>query len=187
MRYEKRKIKYVQKTSFPWHNVFRQRGEICLKSIILDVNHCVALRCYVTIYVSLRECLFDFWSAPSYSRIFHSYVDATIAGEGLQILTYARHQWQLSCEGSLPCHTYCDTGHPFKMVISEDPWHSHLLPSVWQCSCHYLLYRLRSVATGDRTPISRTRGDRSCSWPPRRLRCVNVEKAELFKGNCWHC
>ena len=30
----------------------------------------------------------------------------------------------------LPCHTYCDTGHPFIMVISVDLWHSHLLPSV---------------------------------------------------------
>ena len=30
----------------------------------------------------------------------------------------------------LQCHTYCDTRHPFIMVISEDPWHSHLLPSV---------------------------------------------------------
>ena len=38
------------------------------------------------------------------------------------------------------------------MVISEDPWHSHLLPSIWQSSCHYLFLRLRSVATGDRTP-----------------------------------
>ena len=26
-------------------------------------------------------------------------------------------------EGSLACHTYCDTGHPFIMVISEGPWH----------------------------------------------------------------
>ena len=32
----------------------------------------------------------------------------------------------------------CDTGHLFIMVISEDPWHSHLMPSVWQWSCHYL-------------------------------------------------
>ena len=40
--------------------------------------------------------------------------------------------------GFFRCYTYCDTGHPFIMVISEDPWHSHLLPSVWQCSCHYL-------------------------------------------------
>ena len=33
----------------------------------------------------------------------------------------------LSSEGSLACYTYCDTGHPFIMVISEDPWHRHLL------------------------------------------------------------
>ena len=44
------------------------------------------------------------------SRIFHSYGDVTIAGEVLQILTYARHFRPLSYEGSLACHTYCDTG-----------------------------------------------------------------------------
>ena len=38
--------------------------------------------------------------------------------KGLQILTYARHSWPLSSEGSLACLTYCDTGHPFIMVIS---------------------------------------------------------------------
>ena len=38
--------------------------------------------------------------------------------------TYTRHSWQMNSEGSLACHTYCDTGHPFKMVISEDPWHT---------------------------------------------------------------
>ena len=37
------------------------------------------------------------------------------------ILSYTRHSWQLSSEGSLACHTYCDTSHPFIMVISEDP------------------------------------------------------------------
>ena len=26
----------------------------------------------------------------------------------------------------------------FKTVIPEDPWHSHLMPSVWQWSCHNL-------------------------------------------------
>ena len=71
----------------------------------------------------------------------------------------------MSSEGSLTCHTYCDMGLPFIMVISEDPWNSHLLPSVWQWSCHYLFLRLRSVATGDRTPISRIRGERSTSTP----------------------
>ena len=75
------------------------------------------------------DCLF-IWSFSSNSRIFHSYGDVTIASEGLQILTCARRSWPLSSEGSLACHTYCDTWHPFIMVISEDPWHSHLLLSV---------------------------------------------------------
>ena len=103
------------------------------------------------------------WSLSSHSRIFHSYGDVTIAGEGLQILSYAQHSWPLSSEGSLTCHTHCDTGLSFIMVISEDPWHSHLMQSVWQWSCHYLFLRLRSVATWDRTPISRMRGKCSTS------------------------
>ena len=36
------------------------------------------------------------------------------------------HLQPLSSEGSLSYHTYCDTRLPFIMVISEDPWHSHL-------------------------------------------------------------
>ena len=57
---------------------------------------------------------------------------------------------------------------PFIRIISEDPWHSQMLPSVWKGSCHYLFLRLRSVATGDRTRISRMRGARSTSTPLRR-------------------
>ena len=41
--------------------------------------------------------------------------------EELQILTYTGCSWSLSSEESLACHTYCDTRHPFIMVISEDP------------------------------------------------------------------
>ena len=133
--------------SQPWQSYFSKIG------IPFKMN-VVAFACPCADFV----CLFV-WGLSSHSRIFHSHGDVTIAGEGLQILTYARHSWPLSSEGSLTCHTYCDTGLPFKMVISEDPWHSHLLPSVWRWSCHYLFLRLRSVATGDRTPISRMRGD----------------------------
>ena len=82
-----------------------------------------------------RVCLFV-WGFSSHSRIFHSFEDVTIAGEGLQILTYARHSWPLSSEGSWACNTYCHTGHLFIMVISKDSWHSHLMPSVLQWSCH---------------------------------------------------
>ena len=36
------------------------------------------------------------------------------------MLTSARHSWPLSSEGSLVCHTFCDVGHLFIMVISKD-------------------------------------------------------------------
>ena len=75
-----------------------------------------------------RSCVCLFWGFTSISRIFHSNGNVTITGEGLQILTYARHSWLCICEGSLTWHAYCDMG--FIMNISEDPWHSHLLPSV---------------------------------------------------------
>ena len=66
-----------------------------------------------------------------YSKIIHSHGEVTTTGEGLQILTYARHSWALNSEGSLACHTYCNTGHPFIIVIFKDSWPSHLLPSVY--------------------------------------------------------
>ena len=78
-------------------------------------------------------------------------------------MTYVRYSWPLCSEGLLTCHIHCDTGLPFIMVISEDLWHSYLLSSVLQWSCHYLFFRLRSVSTGDRIPISRMRGERSTS------------------------
>ena len=46
---------------------------------------------------------------------------ANFAVSGPTSLTYTRHLWPLSSEGYLACHTYCDKGHPFIMVISEDP------------------------------------------------------------------
>ena len=84
-------------------------------------------------------------------------------------LYYARHSWLLSSEDSLTCHTHGDTGLPFIMVITEDPWQSHLLPSVWQWSCDYMyLFKgLGSVVTADRIPISRMRGELSTSRQPR--------------------
>ena len=40
---------------------------------------------------TLCTCWLVVWSLSSHSGIFHSYGDVTIASEGLQILTYARH------------------------------------------------------------------------------------------------
>ena len=80
---------------------------------------------------------FLFWGFSFRSRIFHSYGDVT--GEGLQILTYARHSWPLTSDGYLACRTYCDTAHPL-LQSSPRTHDTHILPSVWQWSCHYLLF-----------------------------------------------
>ena len=69
----------------------------------------------------------------------------------LQIFIYSRHLEPLSIEVFLACHPNCDTGYQFIVVISEDPWHSQLSPSVWQRSCYYFFVRLRSFAAGIRT------------------------------------
>ena len=73
---------------------------------------------------SLKKYSLFVWVCSSQSRIFHSYEDITITSKELYILSYARQSWPLSSEGSLACHTYCDSGHLFIMVIS-----SQLLPS----------------------------------------------------------
>ena len=62
-------------------------------------------------------------SRPTY--VFHSYGNITITGEGMKSLTYARHSCSLSSAGSLACHTSSDTGHPFIMTISVDPWQTY--------------------------------------------------------------
>ena len=63
----------------------------------------------------------------SHSRDFHSHRDVTVTGEGLQILTCARHLWPLSSEGSLACNTY-----KLQHGVSVISGHIHVLPSVWQ-------------------------------------------------------
>ena len=52
-------------------------------------------------------------------RLFHSYGDVPITGEGLLMLTYPRNPWTLSSEGSLACHTFYDTEYT---VMCSSAW-----------------------------------------------------------------
>ena len=70
---------------------------------------------------------------------------------------------------SLKCQTYCDTRHPFIIVISENLWHSRLLPSVWQYSCHWLF----SCHGCDSNTQSSMRGERPNQLLHRR--CVFIQ------------
>ena len=84
-----------------------------LEGVVTPLSGCFRRRvddmiCIMSGFVSLFVCLFV-WSFASRWKFFHSFGDVIIAGEGLQILTNARHLRQLSSDGSLACHTYCDT------------------------------------------------------------------------------
>ena len=102
------------------------------------------------IYVNMQRFVCGFTSLP---KIFHSYGDVTITSEGLHILTFSRHSWPLINEGSLACHTYCDTVHHLRGPVTLPPV---AVRSIVELS---LLSRLRSVATEDRTRIVRMRGE----------------------------
>ena len=69
---------------------------------------------------------------------------------GCKFLTYTWHSWPANSEGSLACHTYCDTGHSFILLISENPW--HLLPSVQKWSCYYMFNDIRMSWLGFERP-----------------------------------
>ena len=63
----------------------------------------------------------------------------SIIGEGLQILSYTRHSWPLSSESAIPTVT------PFIMDISEDLWHSHLVPKFLAVDSSFHIMFLRLV------------------------------------------
>ena len=101
-------------------------------TVFFSINwHCrqyfIILTARTLVFFSLFVCLF--WI---FHRTREFFIRMETSSLRLQIYTYVQHPWPSSSEGSLACHTYCDTEYPFIMVISVDPWHSHLLPSVWQ-------------------------------------------------------
>ena len=109
----------------------------------------VVLRfCFFVVFHPSRECFTHMETSP-------------IASEGLQNLTYDWHLWPLNSEGSLTCHIYCETGHPSMMVIFEDPWHSHLLLSAYQWSCHCLFFDIGLSQMGIEHLSFHLRGERS--------------------------
>ena len=114
----------------------------------------------------LFVCLIDL-GLSSLSRIFYSYGDVTFTNEGLQILTYPRHSWPLSSEGSLACHTYCDMGHPFIIVISENQWHSHLCRAFSSGTVTFCFYDLGLLWLGFEHPTFHLRNQRSKPLRPR--------------------
>ena len=93
---------------------------------IINVVKCVFLKfqCAPAIdtvyFVCLFVCLFGF-GVHCPAREFFTYMDTSpLPVKGCKFRPMLGTFWQLSSEGSLKCHTHCETGLPFIMVISED-------------------------------------------------------------------
>ena len=115
---------------------------------------CFLCVCFFLFFFCLFGVLRPFWE-------FFTHIETPqVLVKGFKFLTYSKHLWLLSSEGSLTCPIYCNTEHLFIIIISEDPWHSHLLPNFWQWNCHYLFLQLRSVEAKIRTP-NRRQGEHS--------------------------
>ena len=108
----------------------KSRLQKCIYIIVpLEWLHVLGILTMVIQWNFLFSCLFGVLRPTS--RFFHSYKDVTITGEGLQILTCARHLWPLSSDGLQRVTPTMARGiHSYWSYM--DPWHSHLLRSVWQ-------------------------------------------------------
>ena len=84
--------------------------------------------------------LLGFFSA--HTKLSHWYVDFTITIHIWPMLGTYGH-WAVRVFFSVP--HLLSHGASIYNGLSEDPWHSQLLPSAWEWSCHYLFLRLRSA------------------------------------------
>ena len=112
----------------------------------------------------------------SHSRIFHSYGDVTITGERLQILTYTRRLRPLSSEGSLACHTCCDTGHPFLRSSPRTRDIHTCCRAFGSGTVTTCVNDLGLSRPGFEHPTFRMRGERSTDWATAAANSVLTSK-----------
>ena len=91
----------------PWDVIALQQVLYCKAPFLLKGHKHRTTKLFYLLFVQ---------GFSSHARIFHSYRDVTITGQGHQIVNYTRHSQPLTNEGCLSFHTYCDIGHPFIMV-----------------------------------------------------------------------
>ena len=71
---------------------------------------------------NICDCLFGVFLP---TRVFFTHLETSpLPMKGFKFW-HTRHSWPFRSEGSLTCHTYCDTSLP-SVVISEGLWHPHI-------------------------------------------------------------
>ena len=156
-------INTIQRIGISKYKITQFRCSICF----LHVNNYNIMRSLICFSQSMMQSVFFVCDLSSHSRMFTHKETSPVPVKGCKF-------WPM-----LGTHGHWAVSVPH--LLRRGPNHdnepeTHTLPSVWQWSCHFLFIRLRSVATGDRTPISSTRGRRSTYTPPRRYE-YNVHSA----------
>ena len=91
-------------------------NELKLKNI-LEIQQC----CDTFLYASFQIGLLGF------SVTLKTFYSSPLPVRSCKFWPLLWTQDHLTSGFFLGCHTYCNTGHPFVMIISLDPWHSHHL------------------------------------------------------------
>ena len=89
---------FCAEIDWTWLSGFREE-DFNLDSVFLLFRNYLPLEKDVALHLI---CLYGIYRL---TREFFTYME-TITGEGVQFLTFARHSWSLSSEGSLACPTY---------------------------------------------------------------------------------
>jgi hypothetical protein len=104
---------------------------------------------YIVLFLVSRIGWLVVYCFTSRSRIFHLYGDVTITGEGLQNLGLCSALMPFSREGSLSCHTCCDTGPRFFRSHPKDR------PILSPFTTHKGMWKIYSYPDSHGSPISR--------------------------------
>ena len=89
--------------------------------------------------------------------------------------------WALNSEGFLACHTYCDTGHPFIMVISKDPLPSRdWINPMYTARCNIYMYSVFVFKTQRKAKLAEFQTFNSGNY--RQVMCYE----KFYKKNVSH-
>ena len=100
------------------------------------------------------DCLSGFFRP---SREFFTHMELPVKGFKIWPILETHGHWSVKVL-SVPHLLWHGTS--VYIFVSEDPWHSQLLPSVEHWSCHYLFYDLYLSRLGFENPTFRMRGHR---------------------------
>ena len=135
--------------------IFLEKAPMTSLAPIANMNNNIRV---LNIKTCQKEEVLNFLLIITFTLVCYVRLGLIVPLENCSLIWRRHHYWRraanLSSEVSLSYHTYCDSRHRFKMVISEDPWHT---PFAERLAVELSLPAFRTVAAGIRTSNFRLR------------------------------